>query len=127
MKKSRAVTISFVSQLAGAALAGAARQPRSPRSRLRWERSAKAPRVQRRHAARVLEAAVVQWYWLHDLHPKDDRFNSIHERLGARRRQHHLRGRHAYRDRGDYGAEGSVFQALAQGVRGQPWRHRLIR
>jgi glutathionylspermidine synthase len=32
----------------------------------------------------LLEAAVVQWYWLQDLHPKDDQFNSIHERLVAK-------------------------------------------
>jgi glutathionylspermidine synthase len=31
----------------------------------------------------LLEAAVVQWYWLQDLHPKLDQFNSIHERLIA--------------------------------------------
>lgn len=32
----------------------------------------------------LLEASVVQWYWLQDLHPKDDQFNSIHERLVAK-------------------------------------------
>jgi glutathionylspermidine synthase len=32
----------------------------------------------------LLEAAVVQWYWLQDLHPKDDQFNSIHEHLVAK-------------------------------------------
>jgi glutathionylspermidine synthase len=31
----------------------------------------------------LLEAAVVQWYWLQDLHPKRDQFNSLHERLIA--------------------------------------------
>jgi glutathionylspermidine synthase len=29
----------------------------------------------------LLEAAVVQWYWLEDAHPRSDQFNSIHERL----------------------------------------------
>lgn len=29
----------------------------------------------------LLEAAVVQWFWLKDLHPGGDQFNSIHERL----------------------------------------------
>ena len=29
----------------------------------------------------LLEAAVIQWYWLEDLFPKRDQFNSIHERL----------------------------------------------
>jgi glutathionylspermidine synthase len=29
----------------------------------------------------LLEAAVVQWYWLEDLYPNQDQFNSIHERL----------------------------------------------
>jgi glutathionylspermidine synthase len=29
----------------------------------------------------LLEAAIVQWYWLQDVHPKDDQFNSIHEHL----------------------------------------------
>lgn len=31
----------------------------------------------------LVEAAVVQWYWLQDLFPKRDQFNSIHERLIA--------------------------------------------
>jgi len=31
----------------------------------------------------LLEAAVVQWYWLEDAHPGSDQFNSIHERLIA--------------------------------------------
>lgn len=31
----------------------------------------------------LLEAAVVQWYWLQDLHPKRDQFNSLHERIVA--------------------------------------------
>jgi len=31
----------------------------------------------------LLEAAVVQWYWLEDVFPKRDQFNSIHERLVA--------------------------------------------
>ncbi len=29
----------------------------------------------------LLEASVVQWWWLHDKFPHDDQFNSIHERL----------------------------------------------
>src|ERR1700686_4575012 len=32
----------------------------------------------------LLEAAVVQWYWLQDLFPARDQFNSIHHRLIAR-------------------------------------------
>lgn len=32
----------------------------------------------------LLEAAVVQWYWLQDVFPARDQFNSIHERLIAR-------------------------------------------
>jgi glutathionylspermidine synthase len=31
----------------------------------------------------LLEAAVVQWYWLQDCQPKRDQFNSLHERLIA--------------------------------------------
>jgi glutathionylspermidine synthase len=31
----------------------------------------------------LLEAAVVQWYWLQEVFPKADQFNSIHERLIA--------------------------------------------
>jgi len=31
----------------------------------------------------LLEAAVVQWYWLQDCYPKRDQFNSLHERLIA--------------------------------------------
>lgn len=29
----------------------------------------------------LLEASVVQWYWLQDVHPSHDQFNSIHEKL----------------------------------------------
>src|SRR5690349_10924863 len=29
----------------------------------------------------LLEAAVVQWYWLEETHPRSDQFNSLHERL----------------------------------------------
>jgi glutathionylspermidine synthase len=32
----------------------------------------------------LLEASVVQWYWLQDVFPGDDQFNSLHERLIAR-------------------------------------------
>jgi glutathionylspermidine synthase len=32
----------------------------------------------------LVEAAVVQWYWLEDLYPKADQFNSIHEHLVAK-------------------------------------------
>ena len=32
----------------------------------------------------LLEAAVVQWYWLEDTHPASDQFNSIHDRLIAK-------------------------------------------
>src|SRR5215469_13623162 len=31
----------------------------------------------------LVEAAVVQWYWLQDLFPKHDQFNSLHERIIA--------------------------------------------
>jgi glutathionylspermidine synthase len=29
----------------------------------------------------LLEASVIQWYWLQDVHPDADQFNSIHEKL----------------------------------------------
>jgi glutathionylspermidine synthase len=29
----------------------------------------------------LVEAAVAQWFWLQDVHPESDQFNSIHERL----------------------------------------------
>jgi glutathionylspermidine synthase len=32
----------------------------------------------------LLEASVVQWYWLKDVYPQHDQFNSIHEKLIAR-------------------------------------------
>lgn len=32
----------------------------------------------------LLEASVVQWYWLRDIAPHEDQFNSIHERLVAK-------------------------------------------
>ena len=31
----------------------------------------------------LLEAAVIQWYWLEDTHPSSSQFNSIHDRLIA--------------------------------------------
>jgi glutathionylspermidine synthase len=31
----------------------------------------------------LVEAAVAQWYWLQDVHPEGDQFNSLHERLVA--------------------------------------------
>jgi glutathionylspermidine synthase len=35
----------------------------------------------------LLEASVVQWYWLQEVFPKQDQFNSIHERLIERWKQ----------------------------------------
>lgn len=35
----------------------------------------------------LVEAAVTQWYWLQDLFPKNDQWNSIHERLVAKWRE----------------------------------------
>ena len=32
----------------------------------------------------LLEAAVIQWYWLQDTHQGDDQFNSLHEKLIAK-------------------------------------------
>jgi glutathionylspermidine synthase len=32
----------------------------------------------------LIEASVVQWFWLQDVYPKADQFNSIHEKLIAR-------------------------------------------
>jgi len=32
----------------------------------------------------LVESSIVQWYWLQDLYPNDDQWNSIHERLVAR-------------------------------------------
>jgi glutathionylspermidine synthase len=29
----------------------------------------------------LLEASVIQWYWLHDMRPQADQFNSLHEKL----------------------------------------------
>ena len=34
-----------------------------------------------REFVRLIEAAVVQWYWLEDVLPGRDQFNSIHEKL----------------------------------------------
>jgi glutathionylspermidine synthase len=31
----------------------------------------------------LLEAAVIQWFWLKEIHPREDQFNSIHEKLIA--------------------------------------------
>jgi glutathionylspermidine synthase len=35
----------------------------------------------------LLEASVVQWYWLQDVYPQHDQFNSLHEKLIERWRQ----------------------------------------
>jgi len=32
----------------------------------------------------LLEASVIQWYWLKDIHPHADQFNSLHEKLIAK-------------------------------------------
>ena len=32
----------------------------------------------------LLEASILQWYWLKDLHPDDDQWNSLHEKLVER-------------------------------------------
>ena len=40
----------------------------------------------------VLEAAVSQWFWLQDVFPSKDQFNSIHERLIARWRELAIQG-----------------------------------
>jgi glutathionylspermidine synthase len=46
----------------------------------------------------LLEAAVVQWYWLEERLPKSDQFNSIHERLVAKWKElrHYLPGSPLY-------------------------------
>lgn len=35
----------------------------------------------------LVESSVIQWFWLRDVHPGDDQWNSIHERLVARWRE----------------------------------------
>ena len=32
----------------------------------------------------LLEASILQWYWLKDVHPDDDQWNSLHEKLVER-------------------------------------------
>ncbi len=49
----------------------------------------------------LVEASVVQWFWLQDLHPGQDQFNSIHERLIE-----------AWRRRGPAGGQLVHFAAL---------------
>lgn len=46
----------------------------------------------------LLEAAVIQWYWLEDLYPQRDQFNSIHEKLVAKWKEliPYLPGRHVH-------------------------------
>ncbi len=41
----------------------------------------------------LFEASVIQWYWLQDVLPKADQFNSIHEKLIARWRQMPISGK----------------------------------
>ena len=40
----------------------------------------------------LLEASVAQWYWLEEVRPHADQFNSIHEKLTARWKESGLRG-----------------------------------
>jgi glutathionylspermidine synthase len=42
----------------------------------------------------LIEASVIQWFWLQDSYPKSDQFNSIHERLIAKWKElrSHIRG-----------------------------------
>lgn len=40
----------------------------------------------------LLEASVVQWYWLEETYPKADQFNSLHEKLIARWKESGLNG-----------------------------------
>jgi glutathionylspermidine synthase len=40
----------------------------------------------------LLEASVAQWYWLEEVFPKADQFNSIHEKLIARWKESGLKG-----------------------------------
>ena len=40
----------------------------------------------------LLEAAVVQWFWLEEMFPEEDQFNSLHERLIARWQGAEVRG-----------------------------------
>ena len=49
----------------------------------------------------LVEASVVQWFWLQDVHPGQDQFNSIHERLIE-----------AWRRRGGTGSERVHFTAV---------------
>ena len=54
---------------------------------LAYEGGSKPPKLLEYNAdtpTALLEAAVVQWYWLQDVFPKSDQFNSIHERLVAK-------------------------------------------
>jgi glutathionylspermidine synthase len=46
----------------------------------------------------LLEASVIQWFWLQDMFPKADQFNSIHERLIERWKhiKTHLEGAYLY-------------------------------
>ncbi len=53
----------------------------------------------------LLEAAVVQWYWLKECHPDADQFNSIHERLIE-----------AWRAVAEYGPGRVTFASLAGNV-----------
>ncbi len=40
----------------------------------------------------LLESAVCQWYWMEDVYPQYDQFNSLHERLVARWKQLPVKG-----------------------------------
>jgi glutathionylspermidine synthase len=62
----------------------------------------------------LLEAAVVQWYWLQDKFPKSDQFNSIHEKLIARWKEFKpdLKGNHIHFTSADTVEDGYTVEYL---------------
>jgi glutathionylspermidine synthase len=66
----------------------------------------------------LLEAAIIQWHWLTDLHPDDDQWNSLHEKLVDRWRaigaQMPGRGLHFTWSSADASGEDDVTTAYMQ-------------
>jgi glutathionylspermidine synthase len=66
----------------------------------------------------LLEASVAQWYWLEDVLPKADQFNSIHEKLIARWKEGGVKGPVHFACAGDH-AEDAANTRYMQDVAAQ--------
>jgi glutathionylspermidine synthase len=60
----------------------------------------------------LLEASVAQWYWLEEVMPKADQFNSIHEKLIARWKEGGVKGTVHFACAGDHAEDAANTQYM---------------